>query len=369
MRKLMRKASTTAAGAWRLARRRAGSAVLLGCSLVVALTAQANAQATLPQGGTVASGQVSIGKPAGNALTINQTSSKAIVDWNSFSVGANASVNIVQPNAGAAILNRVTGTTSSIIAGRITANGRVFLVNPNGIAITPTGSVQVGGGFVASTLDIGNADFDAGHLNFSGKGASAAVSNAGQISATAGSFVGLIGGSVANSGTISVPLGRVGLGAGEKMTLNPTGDGFLQVTVPTTAATADGRALIDVAGRITAAGGTVEIKAATAQQAVHDVVNVSGSVSARSVSGRSGSIVLDGGSGTVTVSGRLAADGGKRNKGGTVVVTGNKVALTSTAKVTANGTSGGRNGFMPRFSTAAMTAARASPPISSKSIR
>jgi filamentous hemagglutinin family protein len=337
----MRRASTTAAGAWRLARRRARSAVLLGCSSVVALTAQANAQAALPQGGMVASGQVSIGKPVGNALTINQTSSKAIVDWNSFSVGADASVNIVQPNAGAAILNRVTGTTSSIIAGRITANGQVFLVNPNGIAITPSGSVQVGGGFVASTLDIGNADFNAGHLNFSGKGASAAVSNAGQISATAGSFVGLIGGSVANSGTISVPLGRVGLGAGEKVTLNPTGDGFLQVTVPTAAATADGRALIDVAGRITAAGGTVEIKAATAQQAVHDVVNVSGSVSARSVSGRSGNIVLDGGSGMVTVSGRLAADGGSRNKGGTIVVTGNKVALTSTAKVTANGTSGG----------------------------
>jgi len=337
----MRKASTTAGGIWRFAGSRASSALLLGCASIVALTARADAQAVLPQGGTVASGQVRIGTPAGNSLTINQTSSRAIVDWNSFSVGANAGVDFVQPNAGSAILNRVTGTMSSTIAGRITANGQVFLVNPNGIAITPSGSVQVGGGFVASTLDIGNADFNAGNLNFSGKGASAAVSNAGNISGAAGSFVGMIGGSVSNSGTVSVPLGRVGLGAGEKVTLNPTGDGFLQVTVPTGATTADGRALIDIAGRITAAGGTVAIKAATAQQAVHDVVNVSGSVSARSVSGRPGNIVLDGGSGTVTVSGRLAANGGKRNKGGTVVVTGNKVALTSTARLTANGSSGG----------------------------
>ncbi len=142
--------------------------------ILVTLTARAQAQAILPQGGTVASGQVRIGTPTGNALIINQNSSKAIIDWNSFSVGANASVNFVQPNSAAAILNRVTGATPSTIAGQINANGQVFLVNPNGIAITPTGSVQVGGGFVASTLDIGNADFNAGKLNFTGKGASAA---------------------------------------------------------------------------------------------------------------------------------------------------------------------------------------------------
>ncbi len=125
------------------------------------------------------------------------------------------------------------------------------------------------------------------------------------------------------------------------MTLDPAGDGFLQVTVPTGARAANGQALIDVSGRIRAAGGRVEIKAATAQQAVRDVVNVSGSISARSARGRSGNIVLDGGGGTVTVSGKLAANGGRHNKGGTVVVTGNKVALTSTAKVSANGSSGG----------------------------
>jgi len=317
-------------------------AVLLGGTSLLALTVQAGAQAVLPQGASVASGQVRIGTPSGNSLSISQTSSRAVVDWNSFSVGANASVNFVQPGAGSAILNRVTGTTSSTIAGQITANGQVFLVNPNGIAITPTGSVQVGGGFVASTLDISNADFNAGRLNFSGRGASSAVTNAGTISAAPGSFVGLIGGSVASSGTISVPLGKVGLGAGEKVTLNPSGDGFLQVALPSSATTAKGQALIDVAGRIKAAGGSVEIKAATARQAVRDVVNISGMVSARSVSGRRGRIVLDGGDGgEVVVSGRIAANGGKADKAGTIVVTGHKVTLASTAKVSADGAVGG----------------------------
>src|SRR3954470_10065569 len=251
----MRPRETRASGESPLSGRQPSTTLLLVCTFVMTMTARAHAQAILPQGGTVASGQVHIGTPAGNALTINQGSSKAIVDWNSFSVGSNASVNIVQPNSSAAILNRVTGTTPSTIAGQINANGQVFLVNPNGIAITPTGSVQVGGGFVASTLDIANADFNAGKLGFTGKGASAPVSNAGQISGAPGSFVGLVGGTVSNSGTITVPLGKVGLGAGEKVTLNPTGDGFLQVALPTSATTSDGKALIDVGGRIRAAGG------------------------------------------------------------------------------------------------------------------
>ena len=317
-------------------------ALLLGGTSILASTGHAAAQAVLPQGGSVASGQVRIGTPSGNSLTISQTSSRAVVDWNSFSVGTGASVNFAQPNAGSAILNRVTGTTLSTIAGRITANGQVFLVNPNGIAITPTGSVQVGGGFVASTLDISNADFNAGNLNFSGRGASGAVSNAGTISAAPGSFVGLIGGSVTNSGTISVPLGKVGLGAGERVTLNPSGDGFLQVALPSGATTAKGQALIDVSGRIKTAGGSVEIKAVTARQAVRDVVNISGTISARTVSGRRGRIVLDGGDGgEVVVSGRLAADGGKTGKAGTIVVTADKVTLTSTAKISADGAVGG----------------------------
>ena len=77
-----------------------------------------------------------------------------------------------QPGTTSATLNRVTGTQGSAIAGQVSANGSVYLINPNGIAITTTGSVRTGGGFVASTLDIPDADFNAGRLNFNGTGAS-----------------------------------------------------------------------------------------------------------------------------------------------------------------------------------------------------
>lgn len=126
---------------------------LLGCSSMLVLTPRAAAQSLLPQGGSVASGQVNIFAPNTNSLTVNQASSRAIVNWNSFSVAAGAAVNFVQPNSLSAILNRVTGDTTSSIAGKITGNGQVFLVNPNGIAITPTGTVHVGGCQSAPKID------------------------------------------------------------------------------------------------------------------------------------------------------------------------------------------------------------------------
>lgn len=100
--------------------------------------------------------------------------------------------------------------------------------------------MKVGGGFVASTLGIEDRDFMAGRLTFSGS-APAAVSNDGTITAGSGGFVGLLGGVVSNGGTINVPLGRpIGLGAATQATLDPTGDGFLQVAVPSDATAADG---------------------------------------------------------------------------------------------------------------------------------
>ena len=143
------------------------------------------AQNILPSHGVVTSGAASIGQ-SGGSMTVNQTSPRAIVNWGSFSIGPANGVTFSQPSASSAILNRVTGSTTSTIAGQLQANGQVYLVNPNGIAITKTGAVQTGGGFVASTLGIADSDFNKGNLNFVGNGASAGVSNAGSIAASAG---------------------------------------------------------------------------------------------------------------------------------------------------------------------------------------
>lgn len=281
-------------------------AILAGTALAgTALAGQPVVADELPTGPSVVHGSVGITTPRAGNMAIQQSSQSAIVGWQGFSIGGASSVDIRQPSTSSVILNRVTGETPSTIAGRLTANGQVYLVNPNGIAITRSGSVQAGA-FVASTLDIPDEDFLAGRREFSGDGHSAAVSNQGTVEIGRGGYAALLGGEVENAGTISVPLGRIGLGAGERVTLDLSGDGFLSVALPSEGAAAD--ALIQSSGRLSADGGRIEISAATARRAARYAVNLSGVAEARSVSGRPGQIVLGGGpGGIVAVSGRLDA--------------------------------------------------------------
>ena len=121
-------------------------------SLISSVGAAYAAGPALPTGGVVTAGAASIGDPSAGALTINQTSSRAIVDWSSFSIGAGGAVQF--NNGSGATLNRVTG---SVGLRRSTAcssaTGSVYLINPNGVIIGKSGVVNVGGSFVASTLD------------------------------------------------------------------------------------------------------------------------------------------------------------------------------------------------------------------------
>ena len=305
---------------------------LLGSSaLVCAVLNVAGAHAgTLPTGAAVAAGSATIASN-GTATTISQSSQNAVINWQSFSVGAGNTVAFNLANAGGATLNRVTGTATSQIAGQITSNGSVYIVNPNGIAITGTGNVQTGSGFVASTLDIADADFMGGRLNFAGTGASKTVTNAGRIAAAQGAYVALLGGSVDNSGTITVPLGRLALGSGEQVALDLNGGNFMQVAVPS-AVVAD--SLVRNSGALSASGGSVTLAAAVVKNAVRNVINMSGSISADSATGNGGTIHLIGGAdtanmaGTVTVSGSLSARAtGSSGNGGFIETSGEHVSL------------------------------------------
>ena len=291
----------------------------------------------LPTGAQVTAGAASVQMPAKGALVVNQSTQRAVIKWNDFSIGQGKQVTFAQPNAGAATLNVVTGGNASAIAGTLKSNGSVYLINQNGIAITPTGLVDTRAGFIASTLRMDEAAFMGGKNVFSGKGAS--VVNRGQILTGPGGTVGLLGSTVANEGLITAPLGKVALGSGEAATLDLSGDGFLQVMLPTSALAADGQALVSNSGVIQADGGTVMLKAATVRQALREAVNMPGEISARSVSGTNGAIVLDGGAGgAVRVTGSLIADG--NTLGGRIDVTGANVTFEG-ASLSATGTERG----------------------------
>jgi len=281
----------------------------------------------LPTGAQIAAGAATVQAPIKGALTVNQGSQRAVIKWSDFSIAQGNRVNFAQPNASAATLNVVTGNSASTIAGALTANGSVYLVNQNGIAITPTGLVDTRTGFIASTLSMSEKDFMKGNLLFSGKGG--AVVNGGQILTGAGGAVVLLGSTVSNEGLIRAPMGKVALGSGESATLDLNGDGFLQVMLPVSALAAEGQALVNQKGVIQADGGVVVLKAATVREALRNAVNMPGEIRARSVSGQNGAIVLDGGAGgAVRVDGTLdaAADVGAAS-GGSIAITGEAVAL------------------------------------------
>ena len=325
-------------------RRREGSlkSFFVGLLASTSLTVQpVMAAEALPTGAHVTAGSASV-VTSGKTMTVTQGSDRAIVNWNGFSVGAGNTVKFVQPDSSSSILNRVTGSTTSTIAGTVSANGQVFLVNPNGIAITSSGTVKVGGGFVASTLDIKDKDFLDGKLNFNGDGASAGVSNKGVVAVGRGGYAALIGGTVKNDGLVAVPMGKAGLGSGERATLDLSGDGFLQVAVPTASGAEGKGALVENTGTISADGGTVVMTAATARETARQAINLSGVVEAKTVSGSDGAIVIGGGEGgEVKVSGKLRATAAKgQGKGGAVTVTGKSIKLAG-AEVDASGATGG----------------------------
>ncbi len=120
----------------------------------------------LPQGGEVVQGDVVL-QQSEQSLEIHQHSDRAVVNFDSYSVGAQEQVQYHMPKSNSAILNRVTGSGLSHIAGRIDANGQVFLVNPNGI-VFHSGSVVSAAALTATTLDISDSDFLNAHLSFAG---------------------------------------------------------------------------------------------------------------------------------------------------------------------------------------------------------
>ncbi|PIG30274.1 filamentous hemagglutinin family protein [Janthinobacterium sp. 35] len=290
-----------------------------------------------PAGGTVVAGQATINGAPG-ATVINQGSQNAVINWANFNINKGESVQFVQPNSNAVALNRVLGSDGTTILGNLSANGKVFIVNPNGVLFGQGASVNTAG-LVASTLDISNADFMAGKYQFSGNG-TGKVLNQGSISAPGG-YVALLGANVSNEGTIQARLGSVALAAGRAITLDVAGDGLLNVAVNAGAV----GALVSNGGMIKADGGSVVLTAQAAGDLLKTVVNNTGVIEAQTIDTRSGTIKLLGDmqSGTVNAAGTLDASAPAGGKGGFIDTSAAHVNIAKGINVTtkaANGLSG-----------------------------
>ena len=286
-----------------------------------------------PTGGQVVSGTASIIQ-SGTTTDINQSTNKAIINWQGFSISSNETVNFNQPSVYSMTLNRVIGNEKSIIAGALNATGKVYIVNANGILFTKDASINVGG-LVASTLNITNDDFLKGNYVFQGTGQSGEVINMGVIKATgngtSGGYVALLGDQVKNEGIIIAERGTVSLNGAQKVTLNFNGDSLVNVSLDEGSLTA----LVENKKAIIADGGKVILTAKAANDLVSSQVNVSGIVQAQTLADLTGgSIEVYAHGGTATVSGTLDASAPSGGNGGSIETSGKSVKIADTATIT-----------------------------------
>ena len=302
--------------------RRLLPALIAGCFAVGPVWAN-------PTGAQIVSGQVSISNN-GKVLTVTN-SPGSIINWQNFSIGSGELTQFLQQSSSSAVLNRIVGQNPSQIFGALQSNGKVYLINPNGIMFGAGSQVNVAS-LVASSVDISNADFTAGKLNFSAPATATlgSVVNQGSISTPAGGSIYLIAPQVQNSGILTSPQGEIYLAAGHSVQLVDGGDPNLQVVI--SAPTDQALNL----GQVVAQGGKIGIYGA--------LVNQNGVVNADSaVLGQNGEIVFKSSQTTMLADNSVtSAQGtGGGTTGGTIYLEGPQVGLTDTAQVNASGQGGG----------------------------
>ncbi|OYU27449.1 MAG: hypothetical protein CFE41_10425, partial [Burkholderiales bacterium PBB2] len=288
-------------------------AVLASLALTSAAWAQLGSQA-LPTGAQLAQGAATVQSAAGQ-MQIRQSSDKAVLNWQSFNVGASSLVKIDQPTAQSVLLNRVVGGDASQILGRVQANGQVVLVNPNGIVFGKDGSVSASS-FTASTLGISDADFMAGRLRFQREGSTGSISNEGRLEAAPGGYVALLGSTVTNAGTIATQGGAVGLAAAEQVSIALSGSGKIRMELSPSAVQAAVANAKD--GVIVTEGGQVFLRAESLNQTVASLLQA-GRIDSSAAQGGEVSLLSD--QGQIRVSGSIVADSAATgSKGGDIII-------------------------------------------------
>src|SRR5262245_9718559 len=245
-----------------------------------------------PVGGTVVGGNANatITGQGTAATTVNQTANKVIINWQDFSIGSGEITRFIQPSATASALNRVVSGNPSVIYGSLQANGRVYVINPNGVLVGPGGKIDTKA-FVASTLNVSDAAFKGGDkLIFSGD-STASIRNDGSIRALGGDVI-LIASQVENAGTISAPQGTVGLAAGSQVQLVQSGNERISVLAGNSAVSAaegvkNSGAIQAATAELKAAGGNIYALAINNGGVVRadGIVNENGRISLRASGG------------------------------------------------------------------------------------
>ena len=315
--------------------RRLAALSLLATALGMTGLAQASGG---PTGGQIVGGSGQI-QQVGNTTTIRQNSQTLSLNWQSFDIAPNQTVNFLQPGSGAIAINRIFSSTPSEIFGHLNANGQVWLINPNGILFGQGAQVNVGG-LVASTLDFDDSTLDSSNRRFSGNGKGSII-NRGSLTAGNGGYIALLGNQVSNQGVVTAQLGTVAMGGGSAVTLTFAGNQVVHLEVDQSTL----NNLVENRQLVVADGGRVIMTAGAKDSLLASVVNNTGVVQAQTVQNHNGEITLLGGmtAGQVNVGGTLDASAPEGGNGGFIETSGAQAHIADGSVITTKAV-GGKDG-------------------------
>jgi len=284
-----------------------------------------------PEGFHLVAGNATAPAIIDGALVI-QSGRQTIIQWDGFSIDAGQIVKFQQLDACSAILNRVSGGEASRLMGSLLSNGKVYLINPNGVLIGPDARIETAG-FIGASFDVLDADFLKGkELFFSGESENSVV-NLGTISCPSGD-VALIARKVANHGTIAAE--QVQLAAGLEVLLKTEGPEKILIRPAIEKDSSIDGAALEHSGSIKAL--VAELK--SGRSPYTKAIQCSGNICANAVSEKGGRVFLIADQGRVELSGTIQAVN-ENGIGGEVRVLGKEIGLLDGAKIDVSGKQGG----------------------------
>ncbi len=308
-----------------------------------------------PSGAEVISGQASIDNSVTGITTITN-SPNAIIHWQNFNIAENETTRFIQQNSQSAVLNRILGENPSTLLGQLVSNGKVLLINPNGIVFGANALVDTQG-LIASSLNLSNEDFLRGNYHFIAGARTGNIANEGIIRAGKDGNIILIAPSIENNGILKTAGGTITLAAGRELILTSLDDPSIryQVKAPENTVLNLGKLLseggainvfagsISHSGHINADSVAVDAKGNVQLLAKQNItLTAQSTVSANDTQGGSaGSIDIKSAQGAVIAAGSITAQANPQGRGGTIAVLGKQVGLVGRANIDASGAAAG----------------------------
>lgn len=304
----------------------------------------------LPTNYQVIHGNVTVNSPDNANLQIQQDSNQAIVNWSNFNIAAGERVHFRQPN-GAICLNRIDATNGmSSILGDLSATSKIILVNKAGILFSESAHIDIGG-IIASSVDIADASFLGANLVFDSLAdKSGAIINRGIINVHDNGLVVLFGNSVSNEGIIAAKYSQILLASGDTITVDFNGDGLINFALDSDILRPASKPAIDengnniktavnLSGKISNEGGDVIIMASAAPEIFDQLINLSGEVSAKTISkGHAGVILIGDQNGMINIDGNIdVRSATHESHGGGIIVVGNEINISDDSNLYVHG--------------------------------